>query len=166
MRAHRGVAPWGAAALLAVAVATCLAALAGAAFARSSPNDIDFMGTRTEGGRRCEVFEAPAQGRYCPAGAATFRARGDKVFACDYREDGRAVAVRARYRGRGGWRTVAVNYWGTKAFNGCRTADRNFRDARSVQFQVCLALFAKPGGRPIQILGSTCGAISESFNAS
>ena len=88
------------------------------------------------------------------------------MFACDHRADGRAVAVRARYRARGGWRTVAVNHWGTKAFNGCRTADRNFGEDRFVQFQVCLARFARPGGRPIQILGSTCGAISESFNAS
>ena len=116
--------------------------------------------------RAHRVFEAPAQGRYCPAGAATFRAREDKVFACDHRADGRAVAVRARYRARGGWRTVAVNHWGTKAFNGCRTADRNVGEDRFVQFQVCLARFARPGGRPIQILGSTCGAISESFNAS
>jgi hypothetical protein len=36
----------------------------------------------------------------------------------------------------------------------------------SVQFEVCLARFAEPGGRPIQILGRTCGGISETFNAS
>jgi hypothetical protein len=71
-----------------------------------------------------------------------------------------------RYRGQRRWHTTAVNYWGTKAFNGCRTRDRDFGENRSVQFQVCLARFAKPGGRRIQILGSTCGAISETFNAS
>jgi hypothetical protein len=164
MRAHRASRQW-AALLLAVVVATSLAALADVALARS-PNDIDFMGTKTEGGHRCQVFEPPAQGRYCPAGAATFRAQGDELFACDFKADRRSVAVMVRYRGQRRWHTTAVNYWGTKAFNGCRTQDRNFGENRSVQFQVCLARFAKPGGRRIQILGSTCGAISETFNAS
>jgi hypothetical protein len=86
------------------------AALADPVAAQPGPNDIDFMGTRTEGGRRCLVFEPPSQGRYCPAGAATFRAYGDKLFACDYRIDDRSVVVRGRYRGSRGWSTVAVNY--------------------------------------------------------
>jgi hypothetical protein len=167
MRAH-SAASRGEAVVLAVVVAVSLAAVAGvaAAGAARSPNDIDFMGTKTEGGRRCEVFQPPLKGRYCPAGAATFRAHGDTLFVCDYKADGRSVAVVARYRGRRRWHTTAVNYWGTKAFNGCRTQDRNFRENRSVQFRVCLARFAKPGGRRIDILASTCGAISESFNAS
>jgi hypothetical protein len=49
---------------------TGLTALAGPAGAQSGPNDIDFMGTKKEGGRKCEVFEPPFEGRYCPAGAA------------------------------------------------------------------------------------------------
>lgn len=152
--------------LLAGIVAMSLAALADVASAQNSPNDIDFMGTKTEGGRRCEVFRPPFKGRYCPAGAATFRAHGDTLFVCDYSADGRSVAVRGRYRGRRAWHIVGVNNLGSKAFNGCRTQDRDFRENRSVQFQVCLARFAKRGGRPIQILGSTCGAISEAFNGS
>jgi hypothetical protein len=129
MRAHRA-AKQGGAVLLAVVVAASLAALAGAAAAEAahSPNDIDFMGTKTEGGRRCEVFQPPLQGRYCPAGAAAFRAHGDTLFVCDYKVDRRSVAVVARYRGRRRWHTTAVNYWGAKAFNGCRTQDRNFRE--------------------------------------
>jgi hypothetical protein len=143
-----------------------VAALAGPAAAQSGPNDIDFMGTKTEGGSRCEVFEPPSEGRYCPAGAATFRAQGDKVFACDYKVDNRSVVVRGRYKGKSGWNTVGLNYWGPKRFNGCRTHNRNFRENRDVQFKVCLANYAKPGGRKMDILGSTCGAISETFNAS
>jgi hypothetical protein len=76
------------------------------------------------------------------------------------------VAVQGRYKGKRRWHNVAVNHFGSKRFNGCRARDRNFRENRSVQFRVCLAKFAKPGGRPIKVLGSTCGAISETFDAS
>jgi hypothetical protein len=143
-----------------------VAALAGPAAAQSGPNDIDFMGTKTEGGRECQVFEPPSQGRYCPAGAATFRAQGDELFACDYKVDDRSVVVRGRYKGNSGWATVAVNYWGPDRFNGCRTSDREFEENRDVQFKVCLAKHAKPGAPRMDILGSTCGPISETFNAS
>lgn len=142
------------------------AALAGPAAAQSGPNDIDFMGTKSEGGTQCQVFEPPLEGRYCPAGAATFRAEGDKLFACDYERDDHSVVVRDRYKGKSAWNTVAVNYWGPKTFRGCRTRDADFRENRSVQFKVCLADFAEPGGRRMDILGGTCGAISETFNAS
>ncbi len=145
---------------------TGLATLAGPAGAQSGPNDIDHMGTRTEGGRECQTFTPPSRGSYCPAGAATFRARGDTLFACDYKVDKRSVVVRGRYRGSSGWATVAVNYWGPDRFNGCRTWDRDFKENRSVQFKVCLAKHAKPGAPRMDILGSTCGAISEAFNAS
>lgn len=53
-----------------------------------------------------------------------------------------------------------------RLFNGCRTSDRNFRENRSVQFTVCLAKHAKPGPPTMDILGNTCGPISETFNAS
>jgi hypothetical protein len=142
------------------------AAPAGAAAAQGGPNDIDFMGTKTEGGTRCEVFEPPFEGRYCPAGAATFRAHGDVLFACDYSADGHSVVVRGRYGGKRAWNTVAVNHWGPKRFNGCRTRNADFRENRSIEFKVCLADFAKRGGRRMDILGSTCGPISETFNAS
>jgi hypothetical protein len=149
-----------------LAATTGLTALAAPAAAQPGPNDIDHMGTRTEGGSECQVFEAPSQGRYCPAGAATFRARGDKLFACDYRADRRSVVVRGRYKGSSGWSTVAVNYWGPDRFNGCRTWDREFEENRDVQFKVCLAKHAKPGAPRMDILGSTCGPIAQTFNAS
>jgi hypothetical protein len=152
------------AALLAAMIG--VAALAGTAAAQPGPNDIDFMGTKTEGGSRCQVFEPPFTGRYCPAGAATFRAHGDKVFACDYKVDARSVVVRGRYKGKRDWNTLAVNYWGPKRFNGCRMRDGEFRENRSIQFKVCLARFAKPGAPRMDIVGSTCGGISETFNAS
>jgi hypothetical protein len=147
-------------------VTTGLTALAAPAGAQSGPNDIDFMGTKKEGGRKCEEFKPPFEGRYCPAGAATFRAQGDKLFACDYKVDDRSVVVRGRYKGNRGWNTVAVNYWGPDRFNGCRTWDREFEENRDVQFKVCLAKHAKPGAPRMDILGSTCGPISETFNAS
>jgi hypothetical protein len=136
-----------------------LAALAGPAAAQAGPNDIDFMGTRTEGGSNCHSG-------YCPAGAGTFRAQGDKLFACDYRIDNRSVVIRGRYRGKRAWHTVAVNYWGPDRFNGCRTRDADFKENRSIQFKVCLAKHAKPGPPTIDVVGGTCGAISETFNAS
>jgi hypothetical protein len=143
-----------------------VAATAGPAAAQGGPNDIHFMGTRAEGGSRCQVFEPPGEGRYCPAGAATFRAHGDVLLACDYEADGHSVVVRGRYQGRRAWNTLAVNYWGADRFNGCRTNDSNYRENRFIQFKVCLADNAAPGGRRMDILGSTCGAISETFNAS
>src|SRR5262245_280809 len=88
--------------------------LAGGAAQAAGPNDIDFFGTKTGGGRQCEVFKPPFTGKYCPAGAATFRAHGDILFVCDYRGDHRSVAVRGRYRGKRAWHVVGVNYWGSK----------------------------------------------------
>jgi hypothetical protein len=140
------------------AIGMALSAMTGVASA--GPNDIDFMGTRTEGGRVCD------QG-YCPAGAASFRAHGDILFVCDYRRDGLAPAVGWRYP-RGGHRRsgIAVNYWGSRRFNGCRTRNLNFPENVSIDFKVCLARYARPGGRPIRVVHSTCGAISEAFNGS
>ena len=89
---------------------------------------------------------------------ASFKSSGDKFFVCDRSQDTHSVAVRYKYMKNGVLRTgYAVNWWGPKRFNGCRTDVENHREGGGMVYEVCLADYAKPGGKRMKIIKSSCG---------
>ena len=65
---------------------------------------------------------------------------------CDPAFDGDSVAVQ-----RGDGKIIAVNYWGSLKFNGCRRWHIRGRNGHPFKYRVCLATHAKPGGKPIHL---------------
>jgi hypothetical protein len=65
---------------------------------------------------------------------------------CDPAFDGESVAVQ-----RGDGRIIAVNYWGSLKFNGCRRWHIKGRNGHPFKYRVCLATHAAPGGKPIHL---------------
>jgi hypothetical protein len=88
------------------------------------------------------------------SGCVTFKPAGDKFEICDGRADNYSVVARYRYN-RYTKRGYAVNSYGPWKWGGCYTDVENGRGA--FKFQVCLADFARPGGRPMRIHEHTCG---------
>ena len=92
---------------------------------------------------------ARADSRVCTPenrGCASFKRAGNTFDVCDYGFDGDSVAVQ-----RSDGRIVAVNYWGSLKFNGCRRWHVAGRNGRPFKYRVCLARNAKPGGKPIRL---------------
>ena len=51
-------------------------------------------------------------------------------------------------------RIIAVNYWGSLKFNGCRRwhiTGHQGSPRHGVQYRVCIARNAAPGGKPIRL---------------
>jgi len=77
------------------------------------------------------------------------QARGHTFDVCDYGFDGESVAVQ-----NGHHRIIAVNYWGSLKFNGCRRwhiTGHQGSQRHGVQYRVCIARNAAPGGKPIRL---------------
>jgi hypothetical protein len=92
---------------------------------------------------------ARADSRVCTPenrGCASFKRAGNTLDVCDYGFDGDSVAVQ-----RGDGKIIAVNYWGSLKFNGCRRWHVAGRNGTPFKYRVCLARNAKPGGKPIRL---------------
>jgi hypothetical protein len=92
---------------------------------------------------------AAADSRVCTPesrGCASFKRAGNTFDVCDYGFDGESVAVQNGHR-----RIIAVNYWGSLKFNGCRRWHIKGRNGTVFKHRVCLARNARPGGKPIRI---------------
>ncbi len=95
------------------------------------------------------VGSASADSRVCTPedrGCASFKRSGNTFDVCDEGFDGEAVAVQ-----RGDRKIIAVNYWGSLKFNGCRRWHVRGRNGHPFKYRVCLATHAKPGGKPIHL---------------
>jgi hypothetical protein len=92
---------------------------------------------------------ASADSRVCTpenAGCASFKHGGNTFDVCDYGFDAESVAVQ-----RGDRKIIAVNYWGSLKFNGCRRWHVKGRNGSPFKYRVCLATHAAPGGKPIHL---------------
>jgi hypothetical protein len=95
------------------------------------------------------VAPAAADSRVCTPegrGCASFKRSGNTMDVCDPAFDGDSVAVQ-----RGDGKIIAVNYWGSLKFNGCRRWHIRGRNGHPFKYRVCLATHAKPGGKPIHL---------------
>ena len=95
------------------------------------------------------VAPAAADSRACTPesrGCASFKQAGNTFDVCDYGFDGEAVAVQ-----NGHGRIIAVNYWGSLKFNGCRRWHVPGHNGAPFKYRVCLARNARPGGKPIRL---------------
>lgn len=100
------------------------------------------------------VPHALADSRKCTPGGlgcASFKHRGNTFDVCDYGFDGLSVAVQ-----RGNRKIIAVNYWGSLKYNGCRRWHVRGRNGTTFKYRVCLARNARPGGKPIELLPFYC----------
>jgi hypothetical protein len=85
-------------------------------------------------------------------GCASFWRDRNTFDVCDYAWDGYAVAVQ-----RSDGKIIAVNYWGSLKYNGCRRWHVKGRPyGARFRWRVCLANNAKPGGKPIRIVKYWC----------
>jgi hypothetical protein len=92
---------------------------------------------------------AAADSRACTPesrGCASFKRAGNTFDVCDYGFDGESVAVQ-----NGAGRIIAVNYWGSLKFNGCRRWHVRGHNGTPFKYRVCLARNARPGGKPIRL---------------
>jgi hypothetical protein len=99
---------------------------------------------------------AHADSRLCTPesrGCASFKRAGNTFDVCDYGFDAEAVAVQTGSR-----RIVAVNYWGSLKFNGCRRWHVRGHNGTAFKYRVCLARNARPGGKPIRLEKFLCSA--------
>jgi hypothetical protein len=83
---------------------------------------------------------------------ASFKHVGNTFDVCDHGFDGYSVAVQT-----GGHRIVAVNYWGSLKYNGCRRWHVKGHNGHTFKYRVCLATHAQPGGKPIRLVTGYCG---------
>ena len=101
------------------------------------------------------VTPALANSRACALdgrGCASFQRAGNTMDVCDTAFDGDAVAVQ-----RGDGKIIAVNYWGSLKFNGCRRWHISGRNGATFKYRVCPARNARPGGKPITLEKFLCG---------
>lgn len=101
------------------------------------------------------VDAAAADSRACTPegrGCASFKRAGNTFDVCDEAFDGSPVAV---VRGK---KIIAVNYWGSLKFNGCRRWHVEGRNGTPFAWKVCLARNARPGGKRITIERFFCSA--------
>jgi hypothetical protein len=77
--------------------------------------------------------------------------KGDTFTICDYKPDNLSVTV---YYGRpnAGTRRHVTNWRG----KGCRDFTRNGPERRSVDWQVCLTRYGRPGGKKMQHVPGSC----------
>jgi hypothetical protein len=85
-------------------------------------------------------------------GAAAFKRAGNTMDVCDTAYDGASVAVQRR----GDRRIVAVNYWGSLKYNGCRRWHIRGRNGTAFSYRVCPAYHARPGGKRITLSTHFC----------
>jgi hypothetical protein len=95
------------------------------------------------------VTSARADSRICTpedAGCASFHHVGNTFYVCDEAFDGESVAVES-----GSHMIIAVNYWGSLKFNGCRTWHVHGHNGDPFKYRVCLARYAAPGGKRLHL---------------
>jgi hypothetical protein len=84
-------------------------------------------------------------------GAASFKRAGNTMDVCDTAYDGASVAVQRRDR-----KIIAVNYWGSLKYNGCRRWHIHGRNGSAFSYRVCPAHHARKGGKPITLSTFFC----------
>jgi hypothetical protein len=84
-------------------------------------------------------------------GAASFKRPGNTMDVCDTAFDGASVAVQRRDR-----KIIAVNYWGSLKFNGCRRWHIHGRNGSAFSYRVCPAHYARKGGKRIKLSTFYC----------
>jgi hypothetical protein len=97
---------------------------------------------------------AVADSRICAKeqrACASFKHAGNTMDVCDTAFDGASAAVQ-----RGDGKIIAVNYWGSLKYNGCRRWHVSGRNGKSFKYRVCPAHYARPGGRPIELSKLFC----------
>ena len=100
------------------------------------------------------VAPAPADSRICAKeqrGCASFKHVGNTMDVCDTAYDGASVAVQ-----RGDRKIIAVNYWGSLKYNGCRRWHIRGRNGTTFKYRVCPAHYARRGGKPIALSKFYC----------
>jgi hypothetical protein len=109
---------------------------------------------------------APLNGPNCTwnptYGCAWFDHEGDEFYVCDYNSDGNSVVVQYQYETRNGTDTGYAISRGravpqsTKG-RACPLDRENHAEGSRFVARVCMAIYAKPGGKPIDVLERTCG---------
>ena len=105
---------------------------------------------------------APLNGPNCTwnptYGCAWFDHEGDEFYVCDYNSDGNHVVVQYQYGGKTGY-AISRGYAVPQATKGleCPLDREKQPEGRRFRARVCMAAYAKPGGRPIDVLETTCG---------
>jgi hypothetical protein len=100
------------------------------------------------------VAPAVADSRICGVeerACASFKHVGNTMDVCDPAFDGLAAAVQ-----RGDGKIIAVNYWGSLKFNGCRRWHIRGRNGTTFKYRACPARHARPGGKRITLSKSYC----------
>ncbi len=82
---------------------------------------------------------------------ASFKQAGNTFDVCDTAYDGAAAAVQ-----RGDRKIIAVNYWGSLKYNGCRRWHVSGRNGTTFKWRVCPAHNARPGGKKITLSTHYC----------
>lgn len=83
--------------------------------------------------------------------AASFKHVGNTMDVCDPAYDGASAAVQ-----RGDGKIIAVNYWGSLKYNGCRRWHIKGGNGTAFKYRVCPAYHARPGGRRITLSKFFC----------
>lgn len=100
------------------------------------------------------VAPAVADSRICATeqrACASFKHVGNTMDVCDTAYDGASVAVQ-----RGDRKIIAVNYWGSLKYNGCRRWHISGRNGTTFKYRVCPAHYARRGGKPIALSKFYC----------
>jgi hypothetical protein len=95
-------------------------------------------------------------------GCAWFDRGGDEFYVCDYVSDGNSVVAQYVYMKGGTVRTGYARSKGhavssiTKGRDCSRNVENHAENSR-FRARTCMAYNAKPGGKPIVVLETTCG---------
>jgi len=102
------------------------------------------------------------------AGNARFAEYGDHIYLCDEKEDGHSVAVYVDYYHEDGyyktdWRW---NWWGPYKHGGCKDINLRVAENTTIGYYVCLGDHGHPGGKPANVIESSCSYMKFVYNDS
>lgn len=90
------------------------------------------------------------------AGSAKYIDRGDHIELCDLASDFHSVAVSLKYKTESG-KNLSYWRWNWSGKGSCKDLNLSVDDDTGIEYMVCLGDYGKPGGKPADVIESSCG---------